>query len=94
MEKSTDWGSIERNTFLDKVIFVQCFFSLEELQKVQISRKAAWKFHALISSKYFGIIIYLFSWEVNSPLRGKGGQGVATFETFLHLQEVSHLEKQ
>lgn len=61
MEKSTDCGSIECNTFSGKVIFVQCFFSLEELQKVQISRKAAWKFHALISSKYFGIIIYLFS---------------------------------
>lgn len=61
MEKSTDCGSIECNTFLDKVIFTQCFFSLEELQKVQISRNAAWKFHSLISSKYFGIIIYLFS---------------------------------
>ena len=49
------------NSFFDKVTFVcDTFFSSEELQKVQISEKAVWKFHALTSSKYFCYYLLIF----------------------------------
>ena len=61
-KKKASWGNVVCNSFFDKLTFVRdTFFSSEELQKVQISGKAVWKFHALTSSKYFCVIIYLFS---------------------------------
>ena len=73
-KKNASQGNVVCNSFFDKVTFVcDTFFSSEELQKVQISGKSVWKFHALTSSKYFCYYLLIFlgsrchTWRTGRP---------------------------